>query len=53
LRFFEVAASSGLTPFFLVWLHGSYSLKAHDEVDEDGGDDEMLCGDLIPGRALL
>jgi hypothetical protein len=24
-------------------------LKAHDEIDEDGGDDQMLSGDLSPG----
>jgi hypothetical protein len=43
---------SGFTPFVLVWLHCSSSLKAHDEIDEDAGDDHMLCGDLSPGRAL-
>jgi hypothetical protein len=30
----------------------SYSLKAHDEVNEDGGDDQMRCGELSPARAL-
>jgi hypothetical protein len=49
LKSYEVAISSGLTPFVLVWLHCSYSLKAHDDVDEDGGDDQMLYGDLSPG----
>jgi hypothetical protein len=37
----------------LGWLPCDYSLKAHDEIDEDGRDEEMLCGDLSTRRALL